>query len=421
MDWQRFRLPIMGVLAIVMVGATWWAVNENTGDTVRETPAGETSSLPEVDTDALTEITIFRPEEDETITLTRDGDSWRLTAPVESSAAQTAVNTVLDKLGDLDVAGRAASTAAHHEDMEVDAGHGIRVTANAGSDTVIDLYIGAFRAGNTLVRQEGQDEVLMVRGSIKFAFNKPPRDFRDRSMTELTVGEVSHIAFENENGRFAFFNDGTDWQQNLTAAEGEEPPAAIEDFAGAKVRTMVSSLARLRASDFAASDATPESLGFGEGAARVILGMTPEAEEAEGEEAEEAEGEEAEGEETEGEETEGTGAARGPDSVPESTLTLTVGNEESDGKRYVMVEGNDTVFIVSRFIAERLLPEAEAFTASAEEPTPPPAAGGGMPPGMPPGMGGPGGPGGGQIPPELMQQIQRQLQQQGAGGGGGHP
>jgi hypothetical protein len=141
----------------------------------------------------------------------------------------------------------------------------------------------------------------------------------------------------------------------------------------------VSSLARLRASDFAADDVTAESAGIGESAARVTFVS--------------GEGDSAE------------------------TTTLLVGNEVQDGNRYVQRQGNDTIFVVSRFMADRLVPNAATFQQSAE-----PEAGaappGGMPGGMPPGMGGPGGgPGGGQIPPELMRQIQQQLQQQGAAGG----
>jgi hypothetical protein len=416
MDWQRYRLPIMAVVALAMVGVTWWAVRSETGDT----PAaeqGEPPSLPEVERDALTELEIHRPDDEAPIRLVKEGDSWRLAAPVEAAASSTAVSTALDKLADLEVTGRAASNARHHDQLEVDEESGVRVIARAGDETVLDVWIGALRSGNTMVRVDGEDEVLTVRGSIKFAFNKAVRDWRDRTITDVTAGDVVAVSFQNDNGRFDFRKGDDGWAQVPPdeAPEGVELAEPIEGFDGSKVSSTVSSLARLRAADFAEPDASPESLGFGPDAARVTLTVREGAEEAE--EAEGAEGSEeseaaAEGE-TEAEAGEAAEASEGAaDAGATRTLTLLVGAEAEDSQRYVKVEGGDVVYVVSRFMADRLLPEADDFTESAEPPPgqPQPA---GMPGGMP--GGGPGG--GGQLPPELMQQIQRQLQQQ----GGGHP
>ncbi len=416
MDWKANRLYIMGGLALAMIGLTWWAVSTRTGDT--EVPEGSDPELPEVDRDSVTEIEIHLPasedEEAVSITLTKDGEDWRLTAPVNAAASSTAISTALDKLTDLEVVGRAASRAEHHERLEVDEAHGIHVIARAGDETAIDMWVGAYQTGNTMVRVEGSDEVLMVRGSIKFAFNKRPADWRDRAILQLTAAEVNEIEFENPEGHWLFRKgaeagaegdtpteggadeeggdeeggdeeggdeEGGDdspaddeWREVLLpAAEGEEPRAPIENYEAAKVRTIVSSLARLRASDFADDDATPESVGC-DGSARVRMIS--------------GEGDDAQ------------------------TVVLVVGNEQGEGNRYVMLEGDDTIYVVSRFMAERLRPTVEAFQPGDSGTEEPPPMGG--PHGMPgmPGMPGGGMPGGGQIPPEVMQQIQQQLQQQ---------
>lgn len=373
---KRYRLLIGGVVLLGMIGLAWWAVRARTGDTAPTEAAAAATTLPEIDRDAITEIEIRRPGDEAAIRLVKDGESWRLAAPVEAPAASSNVDTALDKLTDLDVRGVASSNAQFHERLEVDEEHGVRVIARAGGETLIDMWVGAFRGGNTMVRLEGEDRVLMVRGSIKFAFNKPVRDWRDRAILDVEPDSVSSVTFTNDNGTFAFRKGEEAWEQVTEAPEGGEAPPAIERFAPTKVRTSVSSLARLRASDFAGADVTVESAGLGEGAARVVLVA--------------GEGEEA------------------------RTTTLLVGGEVGEQSRYVMREGDSTIFVVSRFMAERLVPNTEAFQeaepgeAGAEPPPPDPH--GGMPPG-----------GGGQIPPELMQQIQRQLQQQGMGGGGhGH-
>ncbi len=378
MDWQRHRTIIMGLVALALICVTYWAVTTQTGDTpVAE--GSEEAALPEVERGDITELEIHVPaNEDEdleaiTVRLVKDGDDWRLADP-DAPASTTAVGTALDKISTLEMVGRAATRSQHHERLEVDEAHGTRVIARNGSETMIDVWIGAYQAGNTMVRVEGQDEVLMVRGSIKFAFNKQIRDWRERAILQLTAGDVREIQFENENGSWTFVKSEDEWTEQLPEpAEGEEPPTGIENFDAGRVRTAVSSLARLRAADF--FDGTPEEAGLDSGYATVRMVS--------------GEGDEAQ------------------------TAVLHIGGEAEEGQRYVRLAGGETIFIVSRFMADRLVPNVEGFQPSAEPETPPPPAGG-MPAGMP--GGGPGG--GGGIPPELMQQIQRQLQQQ---GGGGHP
>lgn len=380
MDWQKHRLIVMGVAALAMVGLTWWAIDTGTGDTeVSEDDAAATPTIPEVDRDEITELEIHIPADEDddvealTIRLVKGDDGWRLEEPVQAAASITAVNTALDKISDLEVTGRAASNDRFHERLEVAEANGIRVIARVDGETAIDVWIGAYQGGNTMVRQEGSDTVLTVRGSIKFAFNKRIRDWRNRTITELTANEVTEVEFTNENGHFTFTKNDDGWEQSIPdPVEGEDPVAPIEELDGGRVQTLVSGLARLRAASFGAPDVTAEDAGLGEGAAHVRLV-----------------------------------SADGDDEV---VTRLTVGNELDDGQRYVMIGGSDTIYVVSRFMSDRLLPNAESFqqAAESETPTPPPS---GMP-GMP-GM--PGGAGAGQIPPEIMQQIQQQLQAQGAG------
>lgn len=411
MDWQKNRLPIAGLLLIVLGGLAFWAYRVRTGDTVvRETGP----ELPDLERDQIAAIEITRAGSEEAIRLERRDDAWQVTQPIEVAADQSAVSTALDKLDELEMVGIAASNPSFHERLEVDAEHGVRVVArDADGDTLIDMWLGAFRAGNTMVRLEGEDRVFSVRGSIKFAFNKELRDWRDRSILELEADDVREVAWAGPNGTFRFTRpagEGEDaepgeWAQaevSYVEAPAEEPaaetpprrrPAAppepqtltsIEGFQASKVRSMVASLARMRAADFAAPDVTPESAGIGEGSPRVTLTAPP------------GEGEEA-----------------------PRTFTVVLGNEVDAERhdRYAMLEGEPTIYVISRFLGERVSPTAIAFTESAPATPPGEGEGGAAPHG---GMPMPGGEGGGaQLPPEVMEQIRRQLEQQGLGGGAG--
>lgn len=356
---KRYRLAIAAIVLLVMGGLSVWAVRTQSGDS--PLAADDTPTLPEIDRDAVTEVEIRRPGDEGPIRLVKDGENWRLAAPLEAPAAKSTMDTLLDKLTELNVKGVASSNPNAHGRLEVDDEKGVRVIARAGGNELIDFRIGAFRSGSTLIRLEGQDQTLMVGGSLKFAFNKPANDFRERAIVTLEPDDVREASFTNENGTFHFRKGDDGWEQVL--GDGGR---AIERFDAGKVSTSVSSIARLRASGFAAPEVTKEAAGFeDENTPRVVL-------------------------------------VAGEN---EERITLRIGNEVEDGARYVMREGDETLFTVSRFMAERLVPNVEAFqenepgegsTSSASSDT--------------------GGGGGGEIPPEVMEQIQRQLQQQGLGG-----
>ena len=415
MDWQKNRVIIGVVVLVVLAGLTVWAFRSQPSDTPEDDGDEAAVELPDIDKAEITSLEVRRPAADdqpaETIRLEKRGEAWWVVEPVEAEADQTVVDTALDKLDELEVDRVAATNAENHARLEVDAEHAVRVIAKGGDETLLDVYLGSFGGGATMVRREGEDVVLAVDGSLKFAFNKPVKDWRNRRVLDVSPTDVTRVAFETTDGTWRFERNAED---EWTGVEGQ---AEIESFSSAKVQSAVASLARMRAVDFAAPDVTAEQAGLGEGAAIARLTVR---QRAEGEDAEEEEEAARDG-----------GAAEEAPAEPVQTeeVVLRVGNESGDGQFYLQREGDDTIFVVSRFLADKIRVNAESFVQSE---TPEPAEGEGAPPGMPgmPGMpgvpGGPGmpggaGPGGGQIPPEVMRQIQEQLQKQGAAGGGGHP
>lgn len=391
MDWQKNRLWIGALVFAALLGATIWVVKSRSkeGDAPAVGSVSNENALPEINKSEIDSLEIRRPGEP-VIRLAKSGGSWRVVAPVDALADMTAVNAALDKLGDLTVTGPAAVNRANHARLEVSPDKGVRVLVKKGSTLMADLWIGAFRSGSTMVRVEGQDRVYAVEGSIKYAFNKAVKDWRDREITDVDPNSVVAISFAGPKGNFSFVKNGDDW----VPAPGT---ATLARFSPTKVSGLLQSAARLRATDFAEAAITPAQMGFD--------GMTMTTV------------------------TFHTGGDAG-----EQEISVQIGNASGSGDRefYARRVGVDTVFIISSYLANRLAPDEEALSTPADggvAAAPPEMPE--MPPGMGMGMGGPGGPGGGmpgggQIPPELMQQIQAQMRQQQAqqaqqGGGGGHP
>jgi hypothetical protein len=416
MDWQQNRLFIAGAVLLLVGALAFYVVRARTGDTVVE--SSERPSLPAMAEDDITALELTRPATDDveaqTVRLERHDGAWHVVEPITAPADPSALDTALDKLDELEVVGIAASHASHHEELEVDDAHGVHVVVHGADDAVIaDLIIGAFRGGNTMVRVAGQDQVVTVRGSIRFAFSRDLKDWRNRSMLDLEADRVQDIAFTGPNGTFHFARPMTapppaeepaepageddeeapapgptlgDWQPvevsyvPAPAADVDAGPAAapgapltsIEHYAASRVRSVVSSLAHMRASDFAETSVTRDAAGITAASPRVTL-------------------------------TVGDGAT-----AEHHTITLGSETPGESHNFYAMRDGDDTIFVISRFLSEKVSPTAASFAESA---TPAPAPTDGEPE-MPDMPGGPGG----QIPPELMEQIQRQLQAQGMGG-----
>jgi hypothetical protein len=280
-----------------------------------------------------------------------------VTKPLTAKADTANVESVLDKLSGFEVTGTAATRKENHERLQVDAEHAIRVKAKTKDKVALDVYVGLTKAGNTMVRAEGEDVVLSVRGSIRYVFDKELKMFRDRVVTDVNVEDVKAMAVQSSKGSFRFEQVDNVWRQ----AASEKP---IKDFAADKVRSLASALVRLRATDFAEPGLSDEAAGFTTPSATVTF--------------------------TKKDDTE---------------LTLTLGKAHEGGSDYyARVSDRDTLFRVSKYTAERAIADASAFAKSADDEKPAPT---------PPDMGHGGAPT--ELPPELMKQLQQQLQQQGMG------
>jgi hypothetical protein len=360
MDIQKNRLAIASAALVVLsLGLYFGSKSRDAAVSSVETDAPE---LPSIDANVIREIAITRPGQP-TVRLTKAGDVYNVTAPLQSATDSGTVNTAIEKLTALEVVGVAATNAQNHATLEVDDANAVRVVVSGASGVIADLRIGAFRGGNTMVRVGNGSDVLAVAGSIKFAFNRELREWRNRSIVNVEPANVRAVTIAGDRGSYRFErNASNEW----VVAAGQP---AIERFSAQKVETLVGALAHLRANDFAADGA---STGLATPRATVTLSVAAAAP-------------------TDG----GTATAA------EEIVLLLGGavNEGSDG--YVQRRGNPLTYTVASYAVDRMRPALEDLQEAlpVDGGTPPPAA-----PEMPPG-----GPGGGQIPPELLEQIQRQM------------
>jgi hypothetical protein len=315
----------LAVLA-VLLAITVWQFNAREQEYTR---APEVSvKLPKIKKDEVDELSVAVPEKT-AVSLKKTGKTWNLVEPMQTSADQAVVDAVLAKLEELEVTGVAATKPDNYAQLEVDDKKATHVVAKQGGKVVADLLIGAYRGGSTMVREKSAVNVATVKGSIKYAFDKELKDWRDRLVVEVTSDQVTAVAFENAKGAFRFVHEGTAWKQ----APGEKP---LPNFDGAKVNSLVGTATSLHATDFAAKDVTADAAGVGDKSEGVVT-LT-------------------------------TGGDAGV-----QTVVLHVGHKHDDSY-YLTREGKDSIFLVSEFAGGRLTPSAEKFAKDKDEPKPAAAA-----------------------------------------------
>ena len=334
----------IAVLA-ALLALTVWQFNRREAE---DTKAPDVSAkLPKVQKEDVTELTISAPGK-KPVALKKDDSGWKLTSPVSADADKDAVDTALAKLGELESVSVAATKAENHDRLEVTEAKGVHVVAKQGDKVLADIWLGTYLSGNTMVREQGQTNVATARGSIKFPFDKEVKEWRDRSIVDVPADQLTEMNFKNANGEWKFAKRDGAWKQ----APGEKE---IPEFDAAKLNAIASSVATLRANDFAADGVTPDTAG---------VGTTPV----------------------------GTVTLATSDDAGVKEVLLRIGNKQDSGY-YVMREGKDPIYIISEYTGERLAPTIEKFK---KDPAPPPGKTvevypesikkGGLPPGLPPGL-----------------------------------
>jgi hypothetical protein len=272
--------------------------------------------LPKVKKEDVDELTISAPEKP-TFTFKKvDDKHWDLTAPVKALADTSAVDTALLKLTDLEVIGVAATKADNHDKLEVSDGKAVHVLAKQKGKPLADLLIGTYRGGNTMVRLPGSDNVATVKGSIKYAFEKDTKDWRDRQVVDVTLEQVTEVTFDNARGKFHFIKTDGAWKQ----APGDKP---IPNFESGKIVSLVGTATTMRANDFGADAVTPDAAG---------VGAKPD----------------------------GTVTLKAGTDAGDQTVVLYVGHKVGEGY-YLRREGKEALFIVSPFAGERMLSGPDKF------------------------------------------------------------
>lgn len=340
------------MMFVALLGLTLWAVNR------RDREPTNVADIPEIELteEAITQIEITRPS-GEVVLLSNAGGAWRVVAPLEAEADETNVETALKRLTDLRIARLVATRPENYERLQVDDANAVEVVVKAGDEILHELAIGKYADGMTMVRIDDRTEVFGASGSLRYAFDRDLKTWRNRRVTSEDAAKVSTIRFESPNGTFEFNRDGDTWKVSTGAK-------SLDELDPKKVAGIVSTAARLMASDFAPQDFSLARAGLSEPKATVTMTLAEN----------------------------------------EGPIVLELGaSAEDNNEVYLRRKGGDTIYLVSEYLAKRLQPDGNSFEKIDEPPAPPATA---------PSQAQQGQQGQPQLPPEVMRQIREQIEAQ---------
>lgn len=196
------------------------------------------------------------------VELTRSGEEWRVTKPVNYLANQANVKSLLDSLKRLKTSEQISGAKDQYSKFGVGDGEGLHAVFYAGNDVKLDVRFGEGGSRGQMARVGGHDGVFSVQNYSSFTFDRDLKSWRDLSILKFDEKAAESVELSNEHGVFQFEKAGDTWK-----AKHKKPKApaaaALADFDGAKVDELLRAFKALNAAD------------FGDGKAASEVGLSP--------------------------------------------------------------------------------------------------------------------------------------------------
>jgi hypothetical protein len=280
------------------------------------------------------------------IELTKSGEDWKLTKPIEAKANQANVKSLLDNLKTLKVSEQIDATATSYAKYGLSDDKGLHAVFSKGNGVVLDARFGENGGRGQMTRIAGKDGVYAVKGYSSYLYARDVKGWRDLALFKFEEGDVTAANIANEHGTFSFTKDGETWKGKF--GKGKATPEPIKDFDESKVKDLVRAYKALNADGFADKAKTPADTGLDKPTANLVLTLKD-------------------------------GAKR----------EVQVGKTAEGSSRFVKVSGSDEIWSISSWAADWATAEEKKFQKEKKDdkkdkkPGDATSMGGGSPPGMP--------------------------------------
>jgi len=297
-----------GVL-VVLLGALWLAQKSERDDAMAHSQTAASAALPEIklpadDADKITKIQIQNAGKGEVV-LEKQGDTWKLTKPVDYPANQQNVKSLVDNMKEIRIKDSIDTGRGQYATYDLEDDKAVHAQVFKDTSKAMDLYFGKSGTRGQMTRLADKDGVYVASGYSSYLYTREVKDWRDRDIMKFEDANVISAEIVNTNGKFSF-SKGADDKWN-----GTHKGKPIPGFEQEKFKDMLRGFKALTAEDFAEPDKAAADTGLDK-PATVVFKLKDDA----------------------------------------GALKVNVGKEVPGHGRYAQKEGSPTVFVLTTYIAD---------------------------------------------------------------------
>src|SRR4051812_2029684 len=269
----------LGVLA-VLGGALFLQNKKDKAEAESYTLSGQAAALPKIelsedDLKKVDKITLTKPAGDAgtavEVELTKSGEDWKLTKPVEAAANQANVKSLLENLKTLKATELIDSSKANYAKYELSDDKAMHAVFSKGSAVALDLYFGESGGRGQMTRIGGKDGVYAIKGYSSFLYQREPKGWRDMAILKFEDPDVTNVNITNQNGSFAFTYDKGKTTKNEFKKGKDGSAAPIKDYDESKLVDLLRAYKALNADNFAEKGKTEADAGLDKPLASIVF------------------------------------------------------------------------------------------------------------------------------------------------------
>jgi hypothetical protein len=232
---------LIGLFAVLLIIA--FLVLQKPGE--QSASSSSTGLLFAIDSVSVDKIEIKAPVS--SLIMEKRGMEWFITRPLTCKANQANVGQIIHQIINLEVKNTISSKPEKHSVFQVDQ-TGTQVTVYENGIEKASFILGKLAASYTesYARKLNSNDVLTVGGAYNYSFNRPVKEWRDKSIFTAPKETIKDIQYQYGDTTFNLVLKDSTWFIGKAKARQ------------AVVNGILSSLSDLQADDFIDSTLTPK-------------------------------------------------------------------------------------------------------------------------------------------------------------------
>src|SRR5262245_26521203 len=242
---MRLRYTLILALLLIGLGAYLYFVESK-----QIAEEGKKEKLVTVDADDVTAVTLVYPDRE--IALEKSDGVWRMTKPVQAPADDITVKNLIRAVSDAEVTKTIDPPPADLAQFGL-VQPTVTVKLSTKDAALPDLKVGKTTAVSfsTYVQRADQPKLYLTGSAFHSGMDKQVKDLRDKKIVECQEDAVTRLALRGPEGDVVLAKSDSNWKI-------EQPAAYRAD--GNAVRSLLSAVHNLRATDFASDAPTDADL-----------------------------------------------------------------------------------------------------------------------------------------------------------------